>query len=345
MRQIITAMGLFLIAQVAWAESKHDIVGKCFVALASGNENEYRQVVDEISTWGEIPDQNLRAIIENCIEMGQRAGYWEGSSGGSLQAEMVSDSTVATFFQSLLAEIEAESKSVPDVIETILFERPNAKEGDNAIEGIESAILEFVKPIPASQVERNLTAYQALALLRPESEAYASKVQHYSNALERQEAKREARKSSIVRTLRKHTAEFDGSSWYRHPNSPRYQDTRPYLTLYVLESGSGHRELEFFINYTGDGWLFVRSAKLNIDGEFVTLPPSAWSRDNDSDIWEWTGFDATPNLIEIARKVAESGRTVIRFEGQEFYDDYVLPRSDKNVIRDMLDAWEVMKSQ
>jgi len=60
------------------------------------------------------------------------------------------------------------------------------------------------------------------------------------------------------------------------------------VTLYVLETGSGQRSLEFFLNYTADSWLFVRSAQINIDGEIVTLPSSSWSRDNDTEIWEWT---------------------------------------------------------
>lgn len=341
MKQIIIAIGLLFVTQSAWAESKQDLVGECFVALASGNENEYQQIVNEIATWGEVADQNLRAVIENCIEMGQVAGRWGEPSGISSQQE----ETSVTAFQSLLAEINTEAKSVADAIDYIFIEKPDVTEGDGAIVEIESAILNFVKPIPASQADRNLRAYQALAILRPENATYTSKVQHYTAALERQEAKRVARRASIVRSLRKHTAEFDGSSWYRHPKSPRYQDTRSYLTLYVLESGTGQRELEFFINYTGDSWLFVRSAKLNIDGEFINLPASTWSRDNDSDIWEWTGYSATPALIEIAEKIVNSKRAVVRFEGQQFHDDFVIPRSDKSVIRDMLEAWEIMNSQ
>ena len=345
MKQIIIAIGLLFVTQSAWAESKQDLVGECFVALASGDESEYHRIVNEIATWGEVSDQNLRAVIGNCIEMGQVAGRWGEPSGLSSQQEETSETAEVTAFQFLLAEIKTEAKSVPDAIEYILIEKPDVTEGDGAIVEIESAILNFVKPIPASQAERNRTAYQALAILRPENATYASKVQHYTATLERQEANRVARRASIVRSLRKHTAEFDGASWYRHPKSPRYQDTRSYLTLYVLESGTGQRELEFFINYTGDSWLFVRSAKLNIDGEYVNLPASTWSRDNDSNIWEWTGYSATPALIEVAQKIVNSKRAVIRFEGQQFHDDFVIPRSDKNVIRDMLEAWEIMNSQ
>ena len=117
------------------------------------------------------------------------------------------------------------------------------------------------------------------------------------------------------------------------------------MTLYVLETGSGQRSLEFFLNYTADSWLFVRSAQINIDGEIVSLPSSTWSRDNDSEIWEWTGYTADERLLEIAQKIAVSKRAVVRFTGQDFYDDYVIPKSDKNAIRDMLLAWEVMKNQ
>ncbi|SEN62103.1 hypothetical protein SAMN04488077_12214 [Roseovarius tolerans] len=346
MKFLFPAAGLLLVAQVTWAETRYDLVGECFAALASGDKHKFQEIADQIGTWGEISDPSLQEIANNCIEMGQKADRWSAATDKATPSQVASATKGNAYYQSLLAEIQTNDTTVPEAIGIINTEKSILDGAGGEIEEIERAILDYVRPVPASQADTNLSAYQALSYLRPESETYAGKVQQYTDALARQDAQRQARRASIVGSLRKHTAEFDGSSWYRHPKSPRYQDTRPYLTLYVLEDGSGRRELEFFVNYTADSWLFVTSAKLNIDGEFVKLPYSAWSRDNDSEIWEWTGYPATPSLIEIAQKVANSNRTVIRFEGQQFYDDnYVLPRSDKNVIRDMLNAWESMKAQ
>jgi hypothetical protein len=114
--------------------------------------------------------------------------------------------------------------------------------------------------------------------------------------------------------------------------------------LYILEAGTGQRSLEFFLNFTSrSGWLFVESAQINIDGDIVRLPPSQWMRDNDTEIWEWTGYTNRPDMIDLARRIADSERSVVRFNGQQFYDDHVISSTEKNVIRDMLLAWEAMQ--
>ncbi len=342
MKHIAILASLLLSTQDAVAGSEYGMVGKCFAALAAGDRIIYQGVAEEISAWDGVDKPTLRKTVKLCLELGQEETWWEPQGFDAPKTSRPPENHGSSFLETLYSDIEAGKKTVPDAIALVLEKHPDHVGTEEASARVENAILAFVKPIPAAQVERNLTAYKALAILRPENEAYAAKVQHYEEALARMEVERETRANAIVRSLRKNTVEFDGSAWYRHPDSPRYQDIRPYLTLYILESGTGDRELEFFINYTSDRWLFVQSAQLNIDGELVKLPYEPWAMDNDTEIWEWNGYIATPELIETARKIANSGRTVIRFDGQDFFDDYVLPQSDKNVIRDMLDAWAVM---
>jgi hypothetical protein len=142
----------------------------------------------------------------------------------------------------------------------------------------------------------------------------------------------------LIRT----TAEFDGSSWARHPSSPKYQDIRNYVTLYLIESGTNQKSMELFVNFTSrNGWLFIENASINIDGQTSQLPIGQWYLDNDTEIWEF-GSIRGDTALTLAKKIAESDRAVIRFNGQQFYDDYVVSDTDKRVMREMLAMWEVI---
>lgn len=345
--RILAALIAVFFASSAWAQDRSNVIGDCISSFASGDMEQYEVAVAQVRSWGELKDQNLQRAAKSCLQL-RDSGSNENTDEplSTTQAdpgESPSPQAISERISEMLAVLEEGQVGVTRVVEMI--NRVDAfPVVDEAIAArIEEAVLAYVKPIPASNAEANRDAYRALSLIRQSNAHYLAKFRSYSDAVEASLRAAQSRQRAIVKKLRKHTAEFDGSSWYRHPNSPRYQDSRPYLTLYILETGTGKRSLEFFINYTGDSWLFVNSAKLNIDGEFISLPRSSWSRDNDSDIWEWTGYNATPQLIEIAKRIANSKRAVIRFNGQDFYDDYVIPRKDKTVIQEVLMAWEVMR--
>jgi hypothetical protein len=99
------------------------------------------------------------------------------------------------------------------------------------------------------------------------------------------------------------------------------------------------------LSYTADSWLFVENAQFNIDGDFVDVPPDEWMRDNDSEIWEWIDVVATSSHTELARRIANSKKTIIRFNGRQYFDNYIVKEDDKEVLRDALLAYEVMLEQ
>lgn len=166
----------------------------------------------------------------------------------------------------------------------------------------------------------------------------------YERAVEAERAQLDRIARQLEGRLVRTTAAFDGSSWARHPSSPRYQDTRDYITLYLIESGTGQKSMELFVNYTSrDGWLFVQNASINIDGETARLPISQWFRDNDTEIWEFGSVRGDTSLA-LARRIAAAERVVIRFNGQQFYDDYVVSETDRRVIREMLAMWDLISA-
>lgn len=336
-------VGLLMWGGAVQAESRQDVVGRCFSSFAAGDRAAHARVTARIRDWGDIADPALRAVAEACLALDATLLAAPDAQTGETVAAQTTPTGASPFYRNMLARIDANPNVIATEIATLNRNAITSGLDEPTRVALETAILAYVRPLPAARAEDNLAGYRALALIRPEDTAYTAKVNSYTAAIERRATEAEARAARTVRALRKHTAEFDGSAWYRHPKSPRYQDTRPYLTLYVLEDRGGKRELEFFVNYTADSWLFVRSAELNIDGDFVKLPSRRWGRDNDTEIWEWTRYVADDKLIDLARRIANSKRTVIRFNGDRFYDDYVIPSSDKTVLRDMLEAWDVMK--
>jgi len=202
------------------------------------------------------------------------------------------------------------------------------------------AVLDWTKPLPASNIEGNIAGYTALANLQPENSTYSAKRDSYV-------AKLKLLRASVLKKYKTETDDFNGTVWYTHRNVPRYADSRPYVSLYLGKKDGGTPTLRFVLHYTTrNGWLFVESAQANIDGEIVTIPSGDWKRDNDTETWEWIDeYAPGTRYMDIARRIAASTKTVIRFQGQQNVEDYTVKSEDKDALRDGLLAYEVMVEQ
>ncbi|MFZ3584255.1 hypothetical protein ACOI1H_19135 [Loktanella sp. DJP18] len=221
-----------------------------------------------------------------------------------------------------------------DLLEESDFEVPVGTPA--AAEAID-IIAAYTSPLPAAAAEANWRGYAALSQLDPENASYAEKSARYKEAYDRA-------RSAALGKLKKKTDEFSGMLWYKHPNTPRYTDIRHYIEIYMGEK-DGKVTMRLVLNYTSDSWLFIDSAAANIDGEIVPLPLRDWTRDNDTEIWERADVQMTDQLRDIAMRIANSNKTIIRFDGDQFYDDMTVRANDKAAIRDMFDAEVALKAQ
>lgn len=331
---------LLILPTLAVADDRIDTLSRCFSAYAAGDRAQFERSRADVEAWQVSEDPNISMIMAACLAL-SGADLVVATEQPATPKEVTE--TIKTY-RAYLDRIKLDPLQVEQIAADIAgTELPPAPRSDESA-ALQDAIRAYVRPIPARRVQANLTAYTALSRLDPENPTYAQKVTQYETAQAAEEAREAARQKEIVRKLVKTTAEFDGSAWYRHPSSPRYQDITSYVTLYVLETGAGKRALEFFVNYTSrDGWLFVQSASINVDGEITRLPATRWYRDNDTEIWEWAGYEDNDAMIALARAIATSDRAVIRFNGQQFYDDHVISAKEKRVIADMLLAWDEMR--
>lgn len=210
---------------------------------------------------------------------------------------------------------------------------------DEFKEEIEARMLELVKPLPASDHESNLKGYKFLAAIRPDNPLYGSKITTYEEAIK-------AARQRAVNILKRKEDRVEGVTWYKHPNQPKYLNSRSTAYLYIGKSGTvGRPWLRMKVQYASSDWLFVKRVIAWHDGIKEPLISGNFERDNNSTIWEW--MDVTPDDYQVAilRSLANANEAILRFEGDQYRKDVKLSGGDKKAIREVLRAYEVMQSE
>lgn len=114
--------------------------------------------------------------------------------------------------------------------------------------------------------------------------------------------------------------------------------------------------LQTAINYMSDDWLFIKSFEVNVDGNIIFNSSDyttglQFNRDNyDGYIYETyvhivaQSWDSTVDeaWLSMLREIANSQKSIIRFYGTQYYDDFVVSEKDKQSIKDILDTWDLL---
>jgi len=203
---------------------------------------------------------------------------------------------------------------------------------------VEARMVELVRPLPASERETNLKGYEFLAAVRPEKPEYAAKVESYEEAIK-------AERERAVTRLRKSEDRVEGITWYQHPNAPKYLNSRSTAYLYIGKKGEAGRPwLRMKVQFTASTWLFVKNVSAWHDGIKEPLISGYFERDNNTTIWEWMDVRPDDYQIEVLRSLANADEAILRFEGDQYRKDVTLSAGDKKAIREVLEAYEVMRS-
>ena len=136
----------------------------------------------------------------------------------------------------------------------------------------------------------------------------------------------------------------EGITWYMHNDMPDYIDTRSYIIPYIGVQGE-NVWICIRYNYTADNWVFWEKLSIVTDNEKYIKTVGAFDtvRDNDGgEVWEWYdeclyyNQELDSEELLMLKDIAESGETIIRFEGDEYYDDLYVTDTDKKIISDVL---------
>lgn len=158
------------------------------------------------------------------------------------------------------------------------------------------------------------------------------------------EAEKERERQAVLSRLRKEEDKVEGITWYESNSQPYYENYGCYALPYIGEKGSSVW-LRFRMNYTGDNWVFFEKVIFVVDGEKTTKYYDYYdvNRDNGyGDVWENVDISPSSSDIELLKKIANSTETTIRFQGDDYHYDFTVPSSQKQGIKDVLAAYDIL---
>ncbi|MBR6506093.1 MAG: hypothetical protein IKT37_00635 [Clostridia bacterium] len=167
------------------------------------------------------------------------------------------------------------------------------------------------------------------------------------NNLQKAEGKR------LLNSMNANRDEVRSITFYYHKNFPYSSrgywitDERSFVLPYI-GMNDNNIWLRIVCNYTGSNWLFFEKITYHIDGEnsYEFFDYFDVTRDNDSgDVWEYVDRLAEESEIELLWAIANSEKTIIRFEGDNKYRDFTVSEKDKEAIRQTLTAYEILKNK
>jgi uncharacterized membrane-anchored protein YhcB (DUF1043 family) len=139
-------------------------------------------------------------------------------------------------------------------------------------------------------------------------------------------------------SLSKKTDEIKGITWISHKSQPLLAT---YMSLYfgTANGKADQYPLRMKLNYYSGDWLFVQGVTIKADDKIFTLNGLDFQRDNGGGhIWEWS--DTAVSDQAMLEKIINAKRVVIRFDGRQYYNDFVVPESQKEAMRDIVAAWK-----
>jgi len=155
-------------------------------------------------------------------------------------------------------------------------------------------------------------------------------------------AKKKAEIARATRSLKKKHDEVRGVTWYTHTKAPT---TSRGIYIYIGKSKHSDPWLRLVTRYKGEDWLFIQGYTLSIDGQNYYRENLKYERDNGyGQIWEWHDTTPTHQDLELIRKIADSKKTILRFQGRQYYHDYIVPAAEKRAIKETLIAYEALKN-
>lgn len=222
-----------------------------------------------------------------------------------------------------------------------------------------TSALERLNAVPKDDIKGLHGVYAELSRLNPENTEYSQKTSKLADTLKQAEIARIAQQSEAIakaqkdkeRKIKESTAslviskdEVESISWYTHKNSPK-SDASKALFIYFGRKNN-NVSLRLKITFTADDWLFIKGYIFNIDGVNYPLPISFF-RDRKSDnsggkIWEWVDLSVDAQAYAVLTKIAESKRTILRYEGKQYYSDRDVSNSEKQAISEVLIAYHAL---
>lgn len=159
-------------------------------------------------------------------------------------------------------------------------------------------------------------------------------------------AEKQAEIDAALAKLTKKADDVENSSYYMPSCYPEYANSRSFALPYIGEK-DGNYGLLWKFNYTGSDWVFFTEVVINIDGEKAATIPFNYFDVNQQvftgGVYEAVDVNPASEYVDLLQKIANSEKTIIRFEGKDSKYDMTVSDTDKQGIQDVLDAYNLVK--
>lgn len=188
------------------------------------------------------------------------------------------------------------------------------------------------------------TAQDAYDALPAKAQELVTNKDLLSEAYKKMDELQIAQGEKLLSSFKAEEDKVRGITFYYSNVQPYYADTRSYVLPYIGRDGNNVWLCADY-HYTSDSWLFFNKITFAVDDQrfYKSFSYGDVVRDNDTEIWEFVNTaDVSENDIDMFWAIANSNETIVRFEGDEYYDDFVVSSKDKQAIRDILTAYEYL---
>ncbi|MBP3520219.1 MAG: hypothetical protein J6J87_02615, partial [Oscillospiraceae bacterium] len=156
---------------------------------------------------------------------------------------------------------------------------------------------------------------------------------------------------SLLKGTWKHQDKVRGVTYYYpsvipHGSEYWYYDQRSFVLPYLSRrDGSDTVSMQLIYCYAGSSWVFFEDITVVADDERFTDSFSYYSVTRDvsgGTVCETaeTSVSYDSYYYKMLKAMVDADDVIVRFEGDDYYRDITISRSDKNAIKKILDAYD-----
>lgn len=214
-----------------------------------------------------------------------------------------------------------------------------------------SGLIDAIGTVSLSSGDAVQAAQEAYDALSAEDAARVANAQVLEDAAAQLKSLKQAQGEALLAGMRLEDDKvrslqfYYPSAWSFYSNGSWVADQRCFVLPY-LGRDSSSVWLRLTCNYTGSDWVFFEHIIFAVDGTNYDkyLSYSDVVRDNSGGrVWEYVDLEVDDDDEAMLRAIADSTETIVRFEGDDYSQDFTIPASDKQAIRDVLDAYEALR--
>lgn len=161
--------------------------------------------------------------------------------------------------------------------------------------------------------------------------------------IESEKAEKE-RLANATKKLRTQYDDVKGITWYYDRSTPQYTNYNSFH-IYIGKEKTKRPWLRFRIQYTADDWLFIQSYIIKTDNSSYTIETTYGQVETDNGsgaIWEWFDVNMDNTKYQIIKDIIDSKSVKLRYNGKQYYKDRYLTSSEKQGLKNVLDAYEAL---